>query len=62
LTTRITIHYLSGVSLDHKLILGILLLCGFGEVEGAGYDRPPIDHHDLVVRDGMARVYLYGDT
>ena len=42
-----------GRILDDQQVLGILLFRRFGEVEGARDDRGRVDHHDLVMGNGV---------
>ena len=44
------------VILDDQEVLGVAFLGGLGEVEGARDHRRAVDHHDLVVGDGVLRV------
>ncbi len=47
---------------DHEQVLGVVLLCGLGEVEAAGNDRLVVDDHDLVVCFGVLGVDPHGDS
>jgi hypothetical protein len=51
-----------GCVFDHQQVLRVLLFSGFGEIEGAGDDRGPVDHHDFVVGDGVLGVNERLDT
>ena len=47
---------------DDQQVLGILLLSGSGEIEGAGDHDRPVDEDDLVVGDGMLGINVGGDA
>ena len=48
--------------LNDQKILGIILLRRLGEIEGAGQNFMPVNHHDLVVGDGMFGVNICRDS
>src|SRR5262249_31589500 len=45
-----------GVVPQDQQVLGVLVLGLVGEVKAARHDRVPVDHHHLVVGDGVVRV------
>jgi len=45
-----------GVSLEYEQILGIFDFRLMREIEAAGDERPPIDDHDLIVRDRVMSI------
>lgn len=47
---------------DDQQVLGIFLLGGLGEIEGAGNHNRPVDEDDLVVGDGVLAVDVGGDA
>ena len=52
---RVGLGELGGI-IDHKQVLGIFLLRGLTEIETSGDDGGFIDHHDLVVGDGVGGI------
>ena len=47
--------------MDHKKVLGIVLLGGLGEIEGPRYHGLPVDDHYLVMGNGVGCINLCGD-
>lgn len=51
-----------GGAVDHQQILGVFLLRSLGEIETPSDDRGFVDHHDLVVGDGVSGIDEGGDA
>ena len=47
---------------DHQQILGVLIFCPLGEIEGSTNHSLPIDDQNLIMGNVMSRVYLRGDA
>ena len=52
---RVGLGELGGV-VDHQQVLGIFLLRGLAEIEAPGDDGGFVDHHDLVMGDGVGGI------